>query len=444
MLELWGRTFRNCDRISRRSVLRIGSLALGGVSLPDVLRRRAFAAPSEKPPANTAVIQLFLGGGPSQLDTFDLKPHAPADIRGEFHEIATSVPGIRISEHLPRLAAVMDKFAVVRSVTHDSSSHLPSSHLMQTGHIDSNAISGRNVNPSTGSIVARVRGPISAGLPTYVSVPKPQAFANAGYLGAAYNPFTTDVEPNAENFEVRDLKIPSGITPVRIASRHGLLRDLDNLRRSLDASGQIAGMDSFTQQAMDLITSPNAIRAFDIEREPAQVRERYGRSSMGQNLLLARRLVESGVGYVSCLSGGGWDTHVNNFGEQKNVLLPRLDQALSALITDLYEHGLQHRVLVNVMGEFGRTPKINNVAGRDHWPGAFCVLMAGGGLRMGQMIGTTDRHGAYPTSRPYSPGDVLATIYHVLGIDWRQEFHDLAGRPVKILTDGQPIAELTP
>jgi hypothetical protein len=443
VLELWGRTFRNCDRISRRSVLRIGSLALGGVTLPDFFRRRASAVTPQTSPADTAVIQLFLGGGPSQIDTFDLKPDAPADIRGEFREIATSVPGIRICEHLPRLAAVMDKFSVVRSVTHDSSSHLPSSHLMQTGYIDANAISGRNVNPSTGSIVARVRGPISAGLPTYVSVPKPQAFANAGYLGAACNPFTTDVEPNAEDFEVRDLRIPAGVTPIRLAHRRGLLQDLDNMRRDLDVSGQIAGMDAFYQQAIDLITSTNAIRAFDIEREPVQVRERYGRSSMGQNLLLARRLVESGVSYVSCLSGGGWDTHVNNFGEQKNVLLPRLDQALSALISDLHERGLDKRVLVNVMGEFGRTPKINQDAGRDHWPGAFCVLMSGGGLRMGQMIGATDRHGAYPTSKPYSPGDVLATIYRVLGIDWRHEFHDLAGRPVKILSNGQPIAKLT-
>lgn len=442
MLELWGSAFRNCDRISRRSLLRVGSLALGSVTLPDLLRRRACAAPQASAASRTAVIQLFLGGGPSQLDTFDLKPNAPADIRGEFHEISTSVPGIRISEHLPRLAAVMDRFSVVRSVTHDNSSHLPSSHLMQTGYVEPNAISGRNMNPSTGSVVARVRGPVIAGLPTYVCVPKQQAFANAGYLGAACNPFTTDVEPNAEDFEVRDLEIPSGVTPLRMEHRRGLLRDLDNLQRNLDVSGQIAGMDAFYQQAMDLITSPNALRAFDIEQEPDRVRERYGRSSMGQNLLLARRLVESGVSYVSCLSGGGWDTHVNNFGEQKNVLLPRLDQALSALITDLYERGLHNRVLLNVMGEFGRTPKINKDAGRDHWPGAFCVLMAGGGLQMGQMIGTTDRHGAYPTSKPYSPGDVLATIYHVLGIDWQQEFHDLAGRPIKILSTGKPISEL--
>ncbi len=443
MLELWGRSFRNCDRISRRSMLRIGSLALGGVTLVDLLRRRARTSPPTPSTTDTAVIQLFLGGGPSQLDTFDLKPDAPADIRGEFHEISTSVPGIRISEHLPQLAAAMDKFSVVRSVTHDNSSHLPSSHLVQTGYVAPNAISGRNMNPSTGSVVARVRGPVSNGLPTYVAVPRPQAFAGAGYLGAAYNPFTTEAEPNEKDFEVRDLKFPAGVTPGRIERRSSLLRELDNLRRGIDASGQLAGMDALHQQAMDMITSSSAIRAFDIQKEPDRVRERYGRTSMGQNLLLARRLVEAGVSYVSCLSGGGWDTHVNNFGEQKNMLLPRLDQALSALILDLHERGLQKRVLVNVMGEFGRTPKINKDAGRDHWPGAFCVLMAGGGLEMGRMIGTTDHHAAYPTSKPYSPGDVLATIYHVLGINRQEEFHDHAGRPIKILGQGEPIAELT-
>jgi hypothetical protein len=442
MLDLWGRSFRNCDRVSRRNVLRIGSLALGGITLADLFRRRAAASPQAHLATDTAVIQLFLGGGPSQLDTFDLKPNAPADIRGEFREISTSVPGIRICEHLPRLAAVMDKFSIVRTVSHDSPSHLPSAHLIQTGYIDQGAIAGRNMTPSTGSVVARVRGPVTQGLPTYVSVPRPQAFARAGYLGAAYDPFTTDVEPNAENFAVRDLKIPSDMTPVRLERRRALLHGLDNLRRNLDSAGQIAGMDAFSQQAMDLITSASAIRAFDIEREPKAVRERYGRTPVGQNLLLARRLVEAGVSYVSCLSGGGWDTHVNNFGELKNVSLPRLDQALSTLIADLHQRGLHRRVLVNVMGEFGRTPKINKDAGRDHWPGAFFALMAGGGLKMGQMIGTTDSSGAYPTSAPYSPGDVLATIYRVLGINCQEEFRDLAGRPRRILSEGKPIVEL--
>lgn len=441
MIELHGKAFRNCDRVTRRSVLRIGALATGGISLVDLLRRRAEATGSAGPPP-TAVIQLFLGGGPSQLDTFDLKPEAPIDIRGEFREISTAVPGIRISEHLPMLARVMDRFSVVRTVTHDNSSHLPSSHLMQTGYVAANAISGRNMNPSTGSIVAKMRGPISGGLPSYVAVPRGQAFAGASYLGAACNPFTTEAEPNDKNFRVRDLKIPTEVTAERIHDRRALLKSLDVLRRDLDASGQLAGMDAFYQQAMEMITGPSALRAFDIAREPASVRERYGWSSVGQNLLLARRLVEAGVSYVSCLSGGGWDTHVDNFSEQKNVLLPRFDQALSALISDLHERGHSQRVLVNVMGEFGRTPKINKDAGRDHWPGTFWVLMAGGGLKMGQMIGTTDRIAAYPANKSFSPGDVLATIYRVVGIDTQQEFYDHAGRPVKVLNQGTPIDEL--
>lgn len=442
MLELFGRAFSNCDRVNRRHVLRVGSLAVGQLTLGELFRRRAQAAPTSPQESDTAVIQLFLGGGPSQLDTFDLKPAAPPDIRGEFHEIATSVPGIRICEHLPRLAASMERFSVVRSVSHDNASHLPSSHLMQTGYVVPDAISGRNANPSTGSVVSRVRGPLSGGLPSYVAVPRGQAFAGAGYLGAAYNPFTTDVEPNADDFKVRDLQTPASLTSLRVDRRRGLLQQLDNLRRDLDSSGQVAGMDAFYQQAMDLITSPKALAAFDIRQEPDAVRERYGRTSLGQNLLLARRLVEAGVSFVSCLSGGGWDTHVDNFGEQKNVLLPRFDRALSALLADLHERSLDRRVLVNVMGEFGRTPQINKDAGRDHWPGAFCVLFAGGGLKMGQMIGTTDRQGAFPTSQPYAPGDVLATIYRVLGIDWNAEFNDHAGRPVKILREGTPIPDL--
>jgi uncharacterized protein (DUF1501 family) len=210
----------------------------------------------------------------------------------------------------------------------------------------------------------------------------------------------------------------------------------------MDAVGQMSGRDQFQQQALKMISSPQVAKAFDIRYEPDEVRDRYGRTSLGQNCLLARRLVEAGVSYVSCLSGGGWDTHVDNFRPQKELLLPRLDQAISALVTDLHDRGLDQRVLVNVMGEFGRTPRINKDAGRDHWPGAFCALFAGGGLHMGQMIGSTDAQAAFPTSQPYSPGDVLATIYHVLGIDHRQEFRDHTGRVFPILREGKPIPEL--
>ena len=440
MLQLYGRSNHHCDRVPRRDFLTAGSLVFGGLTLADALRVAA-ADRSAVPASNTAVIQLFCGGGPSQLDTYDLKPHAPAEIRGEFREIPTNVPGIRICEHLPLQAAVMDKLAIVRTVSHTNSSHLPSSHLIQTGYLGNPAIQpGTNEHPSTGSITARIRGTSRAAMPAYVAVPRPQAFALASYLGPACNPFTTEIDPNAEDYYVPNLA--PRIDRTRIHRRRDLVRELDRVRRRLDATESLAAMDGFRRQALEMLTSPAVAAAFDITREPDTTRDRYGRTSMGQNLLLARRLVEAGVSFVSCLSGGGWDTHVDNFKPQRQVLLPRLDRAVSALVSDLAERGLSDRVLVNVMGEFGRTPTINKDAGRDHWPGTFCAMFAGGGLKMGQMIGTTDSHAAYPTSRPYSPGCVLATIYHVLGIDTSQVFHDHVGRPFPILKEGEPIAEL--
>jgi hypothetical protein len=442
MFDIWGSGFRNCDRISRRNLLKIGSLVFGGAALGERFRDGAAAGTHAYGVVDTAVIQVFLGGGPSHIDMFDLKPNAPAEIRGEFNEISTNVSGIRISEHLPMLAAVMDKMSIVRSVTHTNSSHLPSSHWLQTGFTANNAVAGHNLYPSTGSITARMRGPNAPGLPAYVAVPRCQAFAYSAYLGEAYNPFTTDIDPNDENFYVPNLRLVKGISHDRLKHRGELLKKLDGLRHSFDASGDLAGLDRFNHDAINMITDPKTAQAFDIRRESSQVRERYGRTGIGQNCLLARRLVEAGVTYVSCLSGGGWDTHANNFRDLKQTTLPRLDRAISALITDLHDRGLDKRVLVNVMGEFGRTPKINKDAGRDHWPGAMCVLFSGGGLKMGQMIGATDKQAAFPTSKPFSPSDILATIYHVLGIDWRRVFHDQSRRPIPILSQGDPIADL--
>ena len=440
MFTLLGKPYSSCDRVTRREALQVGRLALGGLTLADQLRRNATASPQRT--RDTAVIQIFLGGGPSHIDMYDMKPAAPVEIRGEFREISTAVPGYRICEHLPRQAAILDKLAIVRSVTHTNATHLPASHWMQTGYEDTLATPGKNTYPSTGSVTARVRGPMTQGMPTYVAVPRGQAFSYAAYLGPTYAPFTTQVEPNDERFHVPNLQLPAGMSRQRLEDRGQLLGALDRLQRSSDAWGRIGATDAYYHEALDMITRPDVVRAFDIASEPESVRERYGRTSMGQNCLLARRLVEAGVSYVSCLSGGGWDTHVDNFRPQRELLLPRLDRAISALVTDLFDRGLDQRVLVNVMGEFGRTPKVNQDAGRDHWPGAFCALFAGGGLKMGQMIGTTDSHAAYPTSRPYSPGDVLATIYHVLGIDTDDTFVDHAGRPTRVLPNGQAIPEL--
>ena len=436
MLQIVGQSFRHCDRIARRDVLRIGSLFWGGATLADLLRHRACARehglPGPDGVPDTAVIQLSCGGGPSQIDMYDLKPHAPAEIRGEFQEISTSVPGIRISEHLPRQAAIMDKLAIVRTVSHTNSTHLPSSHLMQTGYEVPMAVAGQNVHPSSGSITARTRGPFFRGVPAYVAVPRGQAFSSAAYLGPACDPYATEVEPNADDFHIPNLTLPREVTRQRAFHRSTLLKQLDDSRRAIESAGRDGAINRY----------PNVAQAFDIRQESTATRDRYGRTSMGQNLLLARRLVEAGVSFVSCLSGGGWDTHEDNFRRQKDILLPRVDQAVSALVSDLHDRGLEKRVLVNVMGEFGRTPHINKDAGRDHWPGAFCALFAGGGIRAGQMIGTTDAHAAYPTSAPFSPGDVLATIYHVLGVDVRQEFHDRSGRTFPVLREGTPISEL--
>jgi len=439
MLDILGDSYRTCDGITRRDALRVGALAFGGLTLPAFLRARTQAQGGGV--KDTAVIQIFLGGGPSHLDTYDLKPDAPAEIRGEFKEVPTRVPGIRISEHLPLQAAVMDKIAIVRSITHRNASHLPSSHLVLTGH-EPAAESQDNVNPSAGSVVSKLRGPNAAGMPAYVAVPRRTSYGGAAYLGGAFGPFPTQRDPNADGFHVPDLSRLPDMTAERLQDRQSLVRVLDRMRRDADAHGDMTALDRFSAQALELITSREVARAFDIEREHPRVRDKYGRTPIGQNCLLARRLVEAGVTYVTCLSGGGWDTHVNNFSELKDVTLPRYDRALAALVSDIHDRGLSGRVLVMAFGEFGRTPRINRQAGRDHWPGAMSVLLAGGGLKVGQAVGTTDAHGAYPTSNPYSPHCVLATMYHVLGIDFRRHFQDRSDRPIPVLPEGRPIAEL--
>jgi hypothetical protein len=290
--------------------------------------------------------------------------------------------------------------------------------------------------------VAKVRGANRGGLPSYVAVPKPVSFGRAAHLGSAFNPFTTDSNPSDDGFRVRNLKLAGGMTSGQLSDRRDLLSGLDRLRRDIDLSGDLLGIDSFSRQALEMVTGEKAARAFDIESEDPAVRDMYGRTFIGQNCLLARRLVESGVSYVTCLSGGGWDTHRDNFSLLKNETLPRYDRAIAALIRDIYQRGLDKKVLLLVMGEFGRTPRINKDAGRDHWPGAMSVLVSGGGLQMGQIIGETDSQAAYPISKPYTPSCVLATMYRVMGIDPRRHFPDQNNRPIAILSQGQPISEL--
>jgi hypothetical protein len=287
-----------------------------------------------------------------------------------------------------------------------------------------------------------MRGPNEQGLPAYVNLPRPLSFGKAAYLGASYNPFAPEDDPNNEGFQVRNLKLPGRVSLERLERRRGLLNTLDQVRRDIDLKGDIEGLDTFYRDALQMVTSDKAIKAFDIKQEDAKLREAYGRNDLGQSCLLARRLVEAGVTFVAIQAGGGWDTHGDNFKQLKTELLPKYDRALTTLVTDLFDRGLQNDVLVMAFGEFGRTPRINSGAGRDHWPGAASIVYAGGGLAMGQVIGSTDPKAEYPATKPYSVGDVLSTMYHVLGIDHKHVFFDHAKRPLPILAEGSPIPEL--
>ena len=314
--------------LGRRAFLKVGSLALGGLTLADELCRRALAGETSSEP--TAVIQISMGGGPSHIDMYDLKPNAPREIRGEFQPISTSLPGFQISEHLPYQSKIMDKVAIVRSVHHGNASHLPASHWMMTGH-NPTAATTRNINPSIGSVVSRLRGSNHPVMPAYVSVPRRQSLGASGFLGPAYNPFTTESDPSKSDFNVMNLKIPDGMTLARLEDRRELRKSFDRLREDIDVHQEFDGINRFTRQAMEMVTSDRALNAFDLTQEDPRVRESYGPYSVGQGCLLARRLVEAGVTFVTVLSGGDWDTHANNFSVFKQNCMQRIDHAVTAL-----------------------------------------------------------------------------------------------------------------
>lgn len=439
MLEFWESSEARAS-FNRRCALKVGTLGLASFSLPNFSDQRACGAEKRAKP-NRSVIHVFLGGGPSHIDTFDMKPAAPEEIRGEFQPIATSLAGMNVCEHLPHMARVMDRVAILRSVSHAEPNHLPASHWVMTGYRPTVA-APRNFNPYCGAVVAKMCGANIPGMPAYVGIPRKQIFGGAAYLGPSFNPFTTITEPNAEDFQVRSLSLPAQIDESRLHDREGLRHDLDRLARNMERTADEQSWDSFSDAALEMVTNPTVRKAFDIQREPASIREFYGRTITGQRCLLARRLVEAGATFVTVLSGGEWDTHSKNFEMLKNTSLPLLDRALAALVTDIYQRGLDDRVMIVVSGEFGRTATINKEGGRDHWPGAMSLLFSGGGMKVGQIIGATDSRAMYPTTRPYSPGDVLATIYDFLGISTDIDFHDATGRPVALLPEGRPIAEL--
>lgn len=428
--------------IHRREFLRLGSLATGGVSLTEILRQRARAQEARH---DTAVIQVFLCGGPSQHDTFDPKPLAPAECR-PFDSIQTAMPGVRVTEFFPRLAAILDECSVVRSVAHGDGSHNHSVHWLQTGHYPNKLVFGENQFPATGAMIAKYRGANDRGVPPNVAIPEGFYYSTASYLGSRYNPMEVG-DPNKADFSVSNLKLIDGITTNRLDDRLRILQGLDRFRRDVDTHGRFAAMDAFQVSAYDMLSGPAVRRAFDISREDPRLRDRYGRTRLGQACLLARRLVEAGVTFVNVKDYEffEWDLHGTVGGpgiEGTKTKGPHLDMALSSLIIDLKERGLLDRVLVQVFGEFGRTPNINTTAGRDHWGNVFTALFAGGGLRHGQVIGSSDAKGALPQDRPLGPTDLLATMYRFLGISTDLSPTDFSGRPIPLLPSGEPIREM--
>ena len=437
MLNVSSGRYHACDGVSRRSVLKAGVLGMAGLTLANLFRLQARAGST--PGGKKAVIQVFLSGGLTHIDSYDPKPSAPAEFRGEFKSIPTRLPGVEFSEMLPAQAAIADKLAVIRSMQHTTADHDQGQHWMMTGFQPNGPLARQNDRPSVGSIVAKLKGSNGAGLPPYVGIPNAPQYGSASYLGPGFNPFSLGGDPSRE-FKVRNVELTRGLTMNRLDDRKYLLSRLDRINRERDSSGMMEGLDRFTGQAYEMITGPAARQAFDIAKEDPRVRERYGRNRIGQSCLLARRLVEAGVSFVT-ISEGNWDHHGQVFASCRQQL-PPVDQAVAALVEDLYARGLDQDVLLLVWGEFGRTPRVNGNAGRDHWPGAMSAVVAGGGLRMGQAVGSTNSKGERPVEAPCGPEDLLQTVYHVLGIDPRHEFHNESGRPMPVLNQGKIIDSL--
>ncbi len=429
---------RTCDGATRRDFLRVGGLTALGLTLPGLLEAHADVAKKGTPKRDTACILLFMEGGPSQIDTFDPKPEIAQEYRGPFGVVPTKHKGIYFSEHLPKLAQAVDKFSVIRSVTSPDGTHETAQHYFLTGYPFNPAIE----YPSYGAVVAREKG-FQGSMPPFTWMGNlATQHGTAGYMGAEYNPFMIQGDPSERGFSVRDVTPPQGLDMMRF-DRRRLLRDaLDNWQKDKDtAHKSVQTLDTFYSRAYDLVTSPSAKKAFTLSEEPDKLRDRYGRNRFGQSCLLARRLVEAGVRTIT-INYGGWDTHENNFNALKNGLLPPLDKGYATLLEDLQERGMLDSTLVVWMGEFGRTPKVNPSAGRDHWPGAISVCMGGGGVKTGVIVGSTNERSEYPKERPIRVEDVAATIYKAMGVDSEKEYMSPQERPLKINYDGTPIQEL--
>ena len=427
--------YLNCDRIPRRDFLRIGALAGLGLSLPQYFALAEDRAASQA--KAKAAIFVRLGGGPSHMDTFDLKPDAPDTHRGEFKEIATKVPGIRICEHLPKLAGCVDKYVILRGVSHNLAAHELGQLYLGTGNRPLPALR----YPSYGAVVARELAATNE-LPPFVAIPAESADAT-GYLGVEYGPFETGATPQAgKPMEVRGLSLKNGITLADVDRRQDMLQRYDRAFGSFAQKDKVlAGMDQFSQRAYAMMRSNQTRQAFDLGKESAAIASLFGTDPFSQSCLLATRLVEAGVRFVT-VNLGGWDTHTGNFETLKNRLLPTLDAGLSGLYLALHEKGLLDSTTVFVTGEFGRTPQINARGGRDHWPRAMCCLLAGGGIHGGRVIGESDAKGEGPKDNPITPDDVAATFYQSLGIDPHKEYKTPTGRPVSIVRNGAFLKEV--
>jgi hypothetical protein len=443
--------------MTRRSFVQLGLAGMATAGLPQILQARETSQTLGRPKKDTSVIMLWLDGGPSHMDLYDLKPDAPAEYRGLWNPIRTNVPGMEISELFPRQAKVADKFSIIRSLHHDNGDHFTGGHFMLTSRGGVSGANNAGRNPSIGSITSKIRGARLPGMPAYVSVPVASSiglrpgYFGANYLGMSHNPFETNGDPNHPNFTVDNIQLANAMTVERLEDRRGLLAHFDRMRRELDNSGTMESMDRFEHAAYDMVVGGKAREAFDLSNEDPATRERYGRTSWGQSTLLARRLVEAGTTFVT-VHMGGWDHHWDLKKGMENYL-PQVDMAFSSLITDLADRGLLDSTLVMICGEFSRTPRMNNggnggppgsmgTPGRDHWGNAMFTVMAGGGIQGGRIVGATNRLGESPADRPVEPCDLHATMYHVLGIDPTTHFLDHGGRPTPAIDRGEVIGEL--
>jgi hypothetical protein len=443
---------RNCEGMTRRDCLQLGLAGLAGGGLVNLLGVSAQAASAAKGPVAgpraKSCIMIWLDGGPSHFETFDPKPNAPVEIRGEFDPIATKTPGVQFSEVVPKLASISDKLCIVRSIQHNQGNHGAGNHYMMTGsptRIPVGCGAFVSFHPSFGAVTAYERG-TPGGLPPYFSIPSVSRSGGPNFLGAKFAPFVVSDDPNSESFRVRDVNLPAGLTDDRFMGRRDLRKLVDKLPRFAEkaAGDPVQSVDAYTQQGYDLIASTHARQAFDINNEPAKTRDAYGRSGFGQRCLLARRLVEAGVPWIT-LYNGGWDDHSGIF--QRFRERGAFEASVAALVTDLDERGMLEDTLVVMLGEFGRTPKISTLsgsktAGRDHWANAMSVMFAGAGVPRGTVIGATDRNGYAANERVLSPENFASTIYRKLGIDPDKIYYTPQGRPTHLVSDPTPIKEL--